>query len=356
MDPRSAALLDLDAVTLPWLRERSSAKWAYFPDDVLPAWVAEMDFPLAEPVARALHQAIDRSDIGYRSERGLADALAHYAGTQWDWELDPRLVQSVGDVLAGVAAAIEAFTAPGDGVVIMPPVYPPFFSTVTGVTHRTLVEVPLVTQAGEGGARDRAVMDRAGLAATFARPDVTACVLCSPHNPTGTVFTREELAWLADCAAEHGVVVISDEIHAPLVLSGATFTPYLDVVDDDAQAVMVGSASKGWNVPGLKCAHVVGTRATMPRFREVTPLEVIYGAGHLGVLAAVAAYREGQPWLDAVVDVVDANMAMIDDVLTARLPLARYTRPEASYLAWIDLSSYELGDDPAPTILERGRV
>lgn len=338
-------------MTLDWLRQRQSAKWAVFDPDVLPAWVAEMDFPLAEPVAAALRHAVDISDLGYRSERGLGEALSEYAGRQWQWQPDPRLVQSVGDVLAGVAAAIEAFTTPSDAVVIMPPVYPPFFSTVRDVTRRALVEVPLV--ADENG---RATFDRPALELAFARADVTACVLCSPHNPTGTVFTREELSWLAGFAKEHGVTIISDEIHAPLVLPGASFVPYLDVAGQEAHAVCVGSASKGWNVPGLKCAHVVGTRASMPRFREATSLEVIYGAGHLGVLAAIAAYREGQAWLDQVVQVVDANMAMLDAELAARLPQAGFERPQASYLAWIDLRAFGLGDDPAKPIMEHGRL
>jgi cystathionine beta-lyase len=151
------------------------------------------------------------------------------------------------------------------------------------------------------------------------------------------------------------VVVIADEIHAPLVLPGAQHTPYLAVAGDQADAVALVSASKAWNLPGLKCAQLVATSATADRMARM-PLEVTYGTGHLGVIAAVAAYRHGEPWLAEVVGIIDGNRRLLAHLLAEHLPAARYVQPDASYLAWIDFRPYGLGDDPAAVILERGRV
>jgi cystathionine beta-lyase len=338
-------------MTLAWLQQRQSAKWRFFDPDVLPAWIAEMDFPLAEPIADALRQAIDLSDLGYRSELGLGEATAECFQRMWGWSVDPRRVMSVSDVVVAVSSAVSVLTSPGDAVVIMPPVYPPFFESVTDSAGRALVEVPLLRDDSQ-----RMTMDLDGLAVAFARPEVTACILCSPHNPTGTVFTREELTRLDALAAELGVAVIADEIHAALTLPGETFVPYLAVAPADARAVVVTSASKAWNTPGLKCAQVIGTDATGGLLRTRIPHDIQYGAAHVGVIGAVAAYRDGDAWLRDVIDVIDANMRWIEQELPRRLPMAGFVRPQASYLAWVDLGAYGLGDNPAAVIQERGRV
>lgn len=342
---------DVDAIDLVRLRERQSAKYQVYPADVIPAWVAEMDFPLAEPVARALHAAIDRSDAGYRMAMGLGEALAAFADERWSWSLDPADVTPVADVLSGIAWSLAMFTEPGDAVVVNPPVYPPFFSTVTNVSRRELVPVPMVRMAD-----GRYDWDLEGLAAAFARPEVTAFVLSNPHNPTGTVPTREALAAIVELGAEHGVLIVSDEIHGPLSLPGHPHVPLMAVAPADAHAVVLVSASKAWNVPGLKCAQLVGTARTQPLIRERLPLEVTYGAGHLGAIAAVAAYREGGPWLDDVRALLDANRRLLADLIAAQLPGVGYDPPDASYLAWLDMRASGLGDDPAAAILERGRV
>ena len=190
----------------------------------------------------------------------------------------------------------------------------------------------------------------------FSRPDVKAYLLCSPHNPTGSVPSRQTLESIAGMAREHDVVVISDEIHAPLVLPGAEHVPYLSVASDDAPAVALLSASKAWNVPGLKCAQLIGTSHASRLITARMPVDVTYGTGHLGVIAAVAAYREGGAWLADVIRILDSNSRLLADLLEESLPEARHTPPAASYLAWIDLGRYGLGDDPAGVILQRGRV
>jgi cystathionine beta-lyase len=342
---------DVDAIDLAALRERQSAKYQYYPADVIPAWVAEMDFPLAAPIAEALHAAIDRSDTGYRSANGLADALAAFADRTWGWSIPVDRITPIPDVLTGVAQALLMLTQPGDGVVINPPVYAPFFSTIRDVVGRRIVEVPMARAADGSYDWDLSATEEA-----FARPDVTAFVMSNPHNPTGSVPSVETLAAIAALADAHGVAVISDEIHGPLVLPGAEHVPYLSVAPDDANAIILVSASKAWNLPGLKCAQLVATGHTRELVASRLPLEVTYGTGHLGAIAAVAAYRDGGPWLDDVVAIIDGNRRLLAELLALQVPEATYVPPQASYLAWIDLSACGLGDDPAAVLVERARV
>lgn len=339
----------IDDVPLERLRERRSVKWRYYPKDVLPTWVAEMDFTLAPPIAEALHAAIDRSDTGYRWTDEVPQAFADFAHAQWSWSVSPEQVLVLGDVMTGIAQSLLQLTDPGDHVVINPPIYPPFFSTVEKVAGRVVREVPL-RQSGPGYEIDIEAMQQA-----FADSQVRAYVLCSPHNPTGTVHSPEVLRTVAELAAEHDVVVISDEIHAPLTLPGAVHTPYLSVAGDDARAVACVSASKAWNIPGLKCAQVVGTATTAPVLSEQVPLEATFGVGHFGVLGTLAAYREGGSWLAEAISVLDRRRAQLaigmDELAYSGLT---WVRPEASYLAWVRIDG--LGEDPAEALLNEGRL
>ena len=337
-------------VPLEELRKRRSAKWRVYPSDVLPAWVAEMDFALAEPIARELQDAVARGDIGYRDATGLGEAFAGYAQHAWGWAVEPRRVTVVADVVTGVAQSIMQLTEPGTSVVINTPVYPPFFSSVRDVAGRGLHEVPL--KRSESGSYS---WDLEGMAEAFSRPEVSAFLMCHPHNPTGSVATRHELETIAALAAEHDVVVISDEIHGPLVLPDADHIPYLAVAGEDARAVCVTSASKSWNIPGLKCAQIIASSRTAPEIAAM-PMEVTFGAGHLGVMGAIAAFTQGSLWLDAVIGVLDANRHALVDLVRDRLPGVKYHLPNASYLAWLDFREVGGGDNPYATLLEHGKV
>lgn len=334
------------------LRERTSAKWRAFPADVIPAWIAEMDMPLAEPIAEALHAAVNRSDTGYRWVGELPAALAEFAGARWAWDIDPDRVIVLPDVLTAICQTIQAFTEPGAGVVINPPVYPPFFSSIEQITGRSVVSVPMI-EDGTG----RVALDLDGLERAFARPDVSAYLLCSPHNPTGSVPTRSELEQVAQSAARHQVAVIADEIHAPLTHLGTTHVPFLSIAPADLGAVSLVSASKGWNLAGLKCAQVVaGSAEALGTLVGSIPIEVTYGTGHFGVLASIAAYRDSVDWLDQTVQALAANGQALTRLLPAYLPGIGYQPPNASYLAWLDCRSLGLGDDPAAAFLERSQV
>jgi cysteine-S-conjugate beta-lyase len=340
-------LLDVfDDVSLETLRRRRSSKWVKYPPDVLPAWIAELDMPLAEPIRRALHEAIELGDTGYAEAGALPEAFADFARARLGWTVDPARVQVVPDVMVGVAEILRVATPPEAGVVINPPVYPPFFHTIEEVGRR-VVEAPLARTADEWA------LDFDSLEAAF-RAGARVYLLCSPHNPTGRVWSRADLARIAELAARYGVLVLADEIHAPLVLAGAEHTAFLAL--DGADGIVFTSASKAWNLAGLKCAVAVSGSPRTQALLARMPTEVRYRAGNLGVLAAVAAFREGGPWLDALRLHLERNRRLLADLLAERLPEVRYEPPEASYLAWLDCTALGLGDDPAKLFLERGRV
>ncbi|MGH1563277.1 MalY/PatB family protein [Mumia sp. DW29H23] len=339
----------LEQLTLDDLRTRTSAKWRSYPPDVLPSFVAEMDVPLADPVARALHDLVRRGDTGYPSGTGYAEALAGFASERWGWDGVPVGRSSmVADVMTGLTEVVRLVTEPGSPVVVSPPVYPPFYGFMAAA-DREVVEAPL----GEDGRLDLDV-----LGAAFERAVATgrpaAYLLCNPQNPSGVAHTAAELEGVARLARAFGVRVVADEIHAPVVLDGARFTPYLSVEGaDDGFAVM--SASKAWNLAGMKAAIVLAGETAEKDLARI-PEVVEHGASHLGVVGHTAALREGGAWLDAVLAGLAANRQHLASALAERLPWIAFRPPEATYLAWLDCRGLGLGDDPAEVFLQRGRV
>ncbi len=339
-----AAFTDL---SLDALHARRSAKWTFYEPDVLPAWVAEMDFPLADPIKEALRDAVDRDDAGYANPAAsrLAPAFAAFAERRYGWGVDPEGVIACNDVVNGLRDLLRAMLDPGEGVVITPPVYHPFFSLVPEAGC-ALVQVPLL----EGRA-----LDLDGIGEAFAA-GARALLLCNPHNPTGTVATREELARLADLAAEHDAWILSDEIHAPLTLSGAEHVPFVTVSDEAAaRGIVLVSASKTFNLAGLGCAQIVTAPGPARDAVELLPFGSRH-PGHFGTIASEAAYESGDEWLADLLAVLDSNRRLLAEQLLHRLPEVAYEQPQAGYLAWLDCSQLELGEDPAAPMLERGRV
>ena len=346
----SAPPVPLPVDDLAELRRRRSAKWRTYDDDVLPLPVAELDFALAAPVQEALAEAVQRSDTGYAGGAAeLAAAFAGFAGRRWGWRLDPTGVTPATDVGVACVELLRALSRPGDSVVVTPPVYPPFFHWVEESGTR-LVEVPL-RHRDEDGWR----LDLDALAEAFAAGP-RAFVLCNPHNPVGRVHTPDELAQVVRLAHEHGVTVVSDEIHAPLVLPGATFTPFLTVPGAAEVGVSVVSASKAWNLAGLKCAAIVAASEPMRAVVRRRPPDARWRIGHFGVLASVAAFDAGEAWLDALLATLDARRRQLQQLIATRLPAVRWHPPEATYLAWLDCREYGEGRGPCDLFLDRGRV
>jgi cystathionine beta-lyase len=336
---------ELTVAPLAELRLRTSVKWRNYPEDVLPLFVAEMDYDLAPPVATALHAAISRSDTGYApTSVELGKAYAGFSSRRWGWEVDPGQVTSVTDVGVGVIEVLRQRIRPGDVVVISPPVYPPFFDWAPEASAR-LLSVPLAE-----GRLDLPAIERA-----FATHPA-AYVLSNPHNPVGRVHTSDELAALVRLARLYGVLLISDEIHAPLVLPGAVFTPLLTVPGAAEVAVAVVSASKAFNLAGLKCAAIVTASERTAALVARMPAEVHERTGHFGVLASIAAFSSGDSWLDDLIFSLAARREQLADLLATRLPSVRWTPPEATYLSWLDCSDWGTDGVPAARFLEEGRV
>lgn len=319
----------LTQMRLDQLQRRTSLKWRMHSPDVLPLWVAEMDVMLAEPVAAALHDAVDRGDTGYAAGTTYAESFASFAHERWGWDsVHPDRSAIVPDVMLGIVEVLRLLTRPGDAVVVTPPVYAPFYAFVEHADRR-IEQAPL-------GAEDR--VDLYILEDAFARAAATSSqpvfLMSNPHNPTGVVPTYDELSDVARLARQYGVRVIADEIHAALVLPGRTFTPYLTVPGSE-DAFAITSATKAFNLAGLKAALVIaGTEAEADLAR--LPEEVSHGPSHLGMIAHTAAFRFGSPWLDSLLTGLDANRALLGELLRDHLPRVRYLPPEGTYLAWLD--------------------
>ena len=335
--------------TLADLVGRQSLKWQAFPPDVLPLWVAEMDTDLAEPVRDAIVTAARRGEVGYPWGRAYPEALASYALDAWDWSLDPDTVRHTADVMTGMAHAVRLVTPPDGVLVITTPVYPPFLDLpqITGVQAR---QVSLT----EAGRLDLDALSRA-FGAIRAEGRTPTFALCNPYNPTGVAHTRGELERLAGLAGELGVRVVVDEIHAPLVYPGATFTPYLTVPGTDG-AYAVHSASKAFNLPGVKAALIVPGAAAVDEVTAGLPATLDHSASSIGVLAHAVALAEGRPWLAAHLAGLTENRRRLGALLAAEVPAIRWRPPEATYLAWLDCRALGLGDDPAGVFLDRGKV
>lgn len=345
----SAAPNPLSQLSIDELRLRTSQKWRTYPADVLPLWVAEMDVPLAEPVARAITDAVAIGDTGYPAGTAYAEALSGFARERWGWDgLAVERTAIVPDVMAGVVEVLKLITGTGDPVVINCPVYPPFYQFVKHLDRR-IVEAPL-------GADLR--IDFATLETAFQRAIAdggkAAYLLCSPHNPTGTVHTADELASVAALADAYGVSVVADEIHAPIVTSGVGFMPYLSVPGTES-AFSLMSASKAWNLAGIKAALAIAGPEAADKVARI-PEGARDGASHLGVIAHTAALRDGGDWLDALLIGLDDNSRSLADLLAEHLPGVRYRPSEGTYLAWLDCRALGLGDDPAAVFLEHARV
>lgn len=350
-DPVTDPAMDAAADPTGDLRGRESEKWTTYPADVLPLFVAEMDFALAPPIKAALAAALERSDTGYVNihDTRTAQAFADFAHDRWGWRPRVERMGYATDVSTVVVEGLRRLIAPGEGVVITPPVYPPFWDFIDEAGG-AVVEVPMLDD-GSAYALDLEGIDRA-LAA-----GARAVLLCNPGNPTGTVHERGTLAELSRIVARHGASVISDEIHAPLVHSGSAFTPYLTVSDEARDhGIAAASASKAFNLAGLKTAMFVAESERMAELIRGLPEEVAVRAGLYGFIATREGFAKGRDWLDAALATIESNFDLLQQQLDEHLPDVRLRRGQATYLAWLDFSALGLGGDPATWILEHAKV
>jgi cystathionine beta-lyase len=349
---RSATRQAIDALSVAELRRSAGIKWRLFGEDVLPAWVADMDFPVAPPVHRAIRDLVERHDLGYHLvplSPALRDALVSRMAERFSWPVEPSRIVPLVNVVQGLDACVLLHSRPDDGVVVQVPIYPPFLAAVRR-SGRRLVESPLVRGA------DRFEIDFDLLRAGVDR-STRLLLLCNPHNPSGRVFEAAELTALAELALEHDWIVVSDEIHADLTFPGHRHIPFASLGPElDERTITLTSATKAFNLAGLPCAFAVcGSDRLQQPFRDLPP----HVLGHCGILddaATRAAWTEGQPWLDEVMAYLLENRRLLLDFFAREMPELDVAAPEATYLAWLDCRRLGLPGDPFAFFLEHARV
>ena len=343
---------DFDAVRPEARKPSRGEKWTLYADDVLPLWVADMDFPIADPIRRMLRFAVERSDLGYPihpAPTDIGEITAARMQQRFGWTLDPARVEVLCDVVQGLAVSLLQYAEAGEGAVVQTPIYPPFRTNVRH-TGRRMVENPLARGA-DGFQMDfdqlRSVID----------PATRLVLLCNPHNPTGRVFRRDELETLAELALRHDLVVVSDEIHADLVYPGARHIPFASLAPEVAErTVTLTGVSKAFNVAGLRCGIAIfGSEARHARFNEL-PRHVRGGISLLGFEAVRMAWLHAQPWLDQLLPYLQGNRDYLARTVAQEFPGVRFHAPEGTYLAWLDFGALGLEPSPFQFFLDRAKV
>ena len=337
----------IEAANLEALKKRHSSKWRRFPEDVLPMHVAEMDFPIAEPIQQRIITMVSESDLGYLGPiPEVANSFAKFAKRRWSWSIDESQLKLATDVGVAVVEFLRANSAENTKVVVNSPVYHGFWEWL-GELNITPVDVPLNSDYS---------LDIDGIEREFAN-GVKFILLCNPQNPVGKAFSKEDLTALAKVAKKHDAVVISDEIHAPLTYRNQTFTPYLACGQDaEETGVCITSASKSWNLAGLKAAFLLTQSEAMRAKVNLMPQATHWRASIVGAFAMAEAYENGETWLDATIQTLDENRHHLKKELQRIFPAVKYQIPEAGYLAWLDVSSWNLGEQTVPTLIEKAKV
>jgi cystathionine beta-lyase len=338
---------EIKAPSLRELGHRHSSKWRRYSADVLPMHVAEMDFQIAEPIKQRIIKMVSESDLGYLGPiPEVAEAFARFAKKRWNWSIDQTQLKLATDVGVAVVEFLRANGASNGKVVITSPVYHGFWEWL-GELNITPVDVPLNPDYS---------LDIAGIEEQFAA-GVKYLLLCNPQNPVGKAFSREELTELAAIAKKHDAVIISDEIHAPLTYRNATFTPYLNCGPDaEATGVCITSASKSWNLAGLKAAFLLTQSKEMQQKVAKLPQATHWRSSIVGAFAMAEAYENGVDWLNSTIAALDENRHHLKSELERLFPEVNYIIPEAGYLAWLDVTSWNLGEKTVETLIDKAKV
>jgi len=332
-------------------RGTESIKWSKYGEDVLPMWVADMDFRSPEPVITALHQRVDHGVFGYGCPPdSLLEAIASHLSDRHDWDIDTCDIAFICGVVTGFTHAIYCFTQPGDRILIQTPAYPPFLVAPES-TGRELVVNELIQDKNGKYEINFDDFDRK-LAS-----GVKLFILCNPQNPTGRVFTRQELTKMAELCLKYNVIICSDEIHADLVFSGSKHIPIASLSPEIAKKTVTYFApSKTFNIAGLATSVYVAKCSEMQEILSTSMRMLLGHPNILGLHAALAAYQEGRPWLDAVMHYLEGNRDQMVRIVTQRMPGIKVSSPEATYLGWLDCRQLNLDVSPHQFFLEEAKV
>lgn len=342
---------EFDVIRIEDLRAGGGVKWSMFPE-AIGTFVAEMDFGVAPAIEQALHAAVSSAQFGYLPPKlatTMNEATAGWLRESAGWIVPPTSISPIADVIKALEVTIEHYSAPGSPVIVPTPAYMPFLS-VPPMLGREVIQVPLAVVDG------RYEFDLDAIDAALA-PNGGLFILCNPYNPVGRVFTRDELVALSEVIDRRGARVFSDEIHAPLIFSGHQHVSYASISEVAAgHTVTATSASKAWNIPGLKCAQIILSNDADLEVWERIGMMASHGASNLGVIANTAAYTSGLQWLDDVVSYLDGNRRLLGELLAEHLPDVGYTAPEGTYIAWLDWRAYDFGDSAAEFMREHAGV
>ena len=343
--PQDATNYDFDRVIDR--AHSDSLKWHRY-GDALPLWVADMDFPVPEPVRRALAVRVEHGIFGYACEPPeLREALVDWLARRFGWRVDPAALVFVPGVVTGFNVACRAFARPGEGVLVQTPVYPPMLDAPANFGLRR--DEAMLACAANG----RYEVEWDALEAAVGA-DTRLFLLCNPQNPTGRVFTAAELAQMAEICLHHGLIICSDEIHADLVYPGKRHLPIAALCPEvAARTITLMAPSKTFNIPGLGFSLAIIEDAGLRAAFTAAAKDIVPHINVLGTVAALAAYTEGAPWLDDCLRYLEATRDMVAAAVRDRLPGVRMAAPEATYLAWLDCREAGLGDNPARFFLER---
>lgn len=332
-------------------RSSDSVKWRHYSEEALPLWVADMDFPAPEPVLRALHERIDHGVLGYPMEPPeLREALVTWLKRRFNWPIAAEALVFIPGVVTGFNIASRAVAQPGDGVLVQTPVYPPMLEAPAnhGLTRQEMTLTRLPDSRYE-------VDDAAMAAAIDARTRLF--MLCNPQNPTGRAFTAAELSRLAETCLRRGVIICSDEIHCDLVFSGARHIPIAMLAPEiAAQTITLMAPSKTFNIPGLGFSLAIIENPKLRQAFKAAMKDIVPHVNVLGYTAALAAYSEGEPWLEACLRYLQANRDYLIETVAADLPGVALAAPEATYLAWLDCRAAGLPEAPQAFFLKQAQV
>lgn len=333
---------------LDHLYRKTSSKWRRYPSDVLPMHVAEMDFEVGALIRAEIGNRVNQSDLGYLGPiPELGEAMQGFALSRWGWQLDPKLVSPVVDVGVAAVEIFRVLAKPGDSVLINSPVYTNFFNWIDEA-KLNVIDVPLIKST------DNWTLDLDGIESAF-KSGVKLFLICNPQNPVGRVHSKVELEVISQLAGRYGVFVVSDEIHAPLTYLDQTFTPYLSIPNTETGYVIT-SASKSWNIAGLKAAVIVsGSKAAAAKISTMPPA-VHWRTSIIGAFAMVTALNCAVDWLDETLLMLDKNRKLLKTLLAELLPAVEYELPESSYLAWLNLAAFGENDSWHNQLVTKGKV
>ena len=334
-------------------RGTHSDKWQKYGPDVLPLWIADMDFQSPEPVIRALRGRVEHGVFGYLAfeQPEFHELFADRLLKRYNWRVSPDAVVLIPGVIPGFNVAGRVLAAPGDGLILQTPVYPPILRAASSI-GLTREEAPLARQPDGSYAPDLDAF------AAAIRERTRFFLLCNPHNPVGRVFSRDELTRLAEVCLRRGLAIVADEIHCELTLDGQRHTPIASLAPEISErTITLMAPSKTFNLAGLKCSVAIIPNAALREKFVAGRVDLVQTVNVLGYAAAFAAYRDGQPWLDELLRYLEANRDFVVEYVRARLPGVAVAPPEATYLAWLDCrNAGPAAPDPFTFFLEKARV